>query len=93
MIYKQTVLDMENENKTGNRKKFILWGAGILSFFAIKKFAINKTEKKKEMVKMLTADGKLVEVDKAILDKVTKSQKSTNKDIYNWMKNPSKDNS
>ena len=48
-----------------------------------KKIAGNK-------VKMLTADGKLVEVDKAILDKVTKSQKSTNKDIYEWMKNPSK---
>ena len=45
-----------------------------------------------EMVKMLTADGKLVEVDKAILDKVTKSQKSTNKEIYTWMNNPSKEN-
>jgi hypothetical protein len=44
-------------------------------------------------VKMLTADGKLVEIDKAILDKVTKNQKSSNKDIYTWMKNPSKENS
>lgn len=44
-------------------------------------------------VKMLTADGRLVEVDKAILDKITKNKKSTNKDIYDWMKNPSKKNS
>ncbi len=44
-------------------------------------------------VKMLTAEGKLVEIDKTILDKATKNQKSTNKDIYNWMKNPSKKNS
>jgi hypothetical protein len=46
-----------------------------------------------EMVKMLTADGKLVEVSKAVLDEVTKKQKATNKEIYNWMKNPSKENS
>lgn len=45
-----------------------------------------------EMVKMLTADGKLVEVSKAVLDEVSKKQKSTNKEIYDWMKNPCKDN-
>jgi hypothetical protein len=43
-----------------------------------------------EKVKMLTADGKLVEIDKAVLDEVTKKQKSTNKEIFDWMKNPSK---
>lgn len=47
---------------------------------------------KKEMVKMLTADGKLVEVDKAIFDLVTKKQKASNKEIYDWMENPSKEN-
>lgn len=46
---------------------------------------------KKEMVKMLTADGKLVEVDKAIFDLVTQKQKATNKEIYDWMENPSKE--
>jgi hypothetical protein len=45
-----------------------------------------------EMVKMLTADGKLVEIEKAVLDEVTKKQKSTNKEIYAWMNNPSKQN-
>jgi hypothetical protein len=45
-----------------------------------------------EKVKMLTADGKLVEIDKAILDEVAKNQKSTNKEIFDWMKNPSKEN-
>ena len=44
-------------------------------------------------VKMLTAEGKLVEIDKAILDKIAKNQKSTNKEIFDWMKNPSKKNS
>ena len=42
---------------------------------------------------MLTADGKLVEIDKAVLDEAAKKQKSTNKEIFDWMKNPSKENS
>jgi hypothetical protein len=46
-----------------------------------------------EMVKMLTAEGKLVEISKAVLDEVSKKQKSTNKEIFDWMKNPSKDKS
>jgi 2-keto-3-deoxy-galactonokinase len=44
-----------------------------------------------EKVKMLTADGKLVEIDKSLLDEVAKKQKSTNKEIFDWMKNPSKE--
>lgn len=44
---------------------------------------------KKEKVKMLTADGKLVEVDKDIFDLATK-QKVNNKEILQWMNNPSK---
>ncbi len=44
---------------------------------------------KQEKVKMLTADGKLVEIDKDVLDAATK-QKVNNKEILQWMKNPSK---
>ncbi len=47
---------------------------------------------KKEMIKMLTADGKLVEVEKSVLEAATKKQKASNKEIYQWMKNPSKEN-
>jgi predicted metal-dependent phosphotriesterase family hydrolase len=54
--------------------------------------AADKKEAKPGMVKMLTADGKLVEIDKAVLDAASKKQKSTNKEIYNWMNNPSKEN-
>jgi hypothetical protein len=43
----------------------------------------------KEKVKMLTADGKLVEIDKEILEAAAK-QKVNNKEILQWMKNPSK---
>jgi hypothetical protein len=45
---------------------------------------------KKEMVKMLTADGKLVEIEKSVLEAATKQQKSSNKEIFDWMNNPSK---
>jgi hypothetical protein len=43
----------------------------------------------KEKVKMLTADGKLVEVDKAVIDAAS-GDKVSNKEILQWMKNPSK---
>lgn len=52
----------------------------------------DKKQAKSEMVKMLTADGKLVEIDKAVLEAASKKQKSTNKEIYDWMENPSKEN-
>jgi hypothetical protein len=44
------------------------------------------------MVKMLTADGKLVEISKTVLDAASKKQPSSNKEIYDWMQNPSKEN-
>lgn len=50
------------------------------------------TNAKKGKVKMLTADGELVEVDKAVLEAASKKQKSSNKEIYGWMNNPSKEN-
>lgn len=46
-------------------------------------------ESKKEKIKMLTPDGKMVEIEKDILEAATK-QKVSNKEILEWMKNPSK---
>ena len=45
-----------------------------------------------EKVKMLTADGKLVEVNKTAFEEAKKNIKTSNKEILTWMKNPSKDN-
>ncbi|MDP4262502.1 MAG: hypothetical protein Q8941_08220 [Bacteroidota bacterium] len=61
------------------------------SFFSL--LFTGKDPGKTEKVKMLTADGKLVEVDKAVLDQARKNKKTTNKEILHWMKNPSKKNS
>lgn len=52
-----------------------------------------QSNKKTEMVKMLTPDGKLVQVSKALLEQASTKQKATNKEVYDWMKNPSKKNS
>ncbi|MBL0054896.1 MAG: hypothetical protein IPP31_01655 [Chitinophagaceae bacterium] len=54
--------------------------------------AADKPSGKPEKVKMLTADGKLVEIDRSVLDQATKKQKSSNQEIYTWMDNPSKEN-
>jgi hypothetical protein len=45
-----------------------------------------------EMIKMLTAEGKLVEVSKAAVEAASKKQKTSKKEIFNWMINPSKAN-
>jgi hypothetical protein len=73
---------MPNNNDTAKSRRW------FLSIFS----PAEKPVVKKEMVKMLTPDGKLVEVEKEVLDAISKKQKASNKEIYDWMKNPSKDN-
>ncbi len=55
-------------------------------------FASLLAKKETEKIKMLTPDGKLVEVDKAVFDQAAGKKKASNEDILNWMDNPSKDN-
>lgn len=74
---------MEENKKTEDKSR--RW---FLSLFT----AADKKVTKTGMVKMLTADGKLVEIDKAALDAASQNKKSTNKEIYDWMQNPSKEN-
>lgn len=47
-------------------------------------------KKEEELIKMLTPDGKLVQVPRSIIDKSDNRQKASNKDIYSWMNNPTK---
>jgi hypothetical protein len=74
---------MEDNKKPENKSR--RW---FLSLFT----AADKKVTNPGMVKMLTAEGKLVEIDKAVLETATKKQKSTNREIYDWMQNPSKEN-
>ena len=75
---------MENKEKTNDKSR-----REFLSRF----FPIAAKTNNLEMVKMLTADGKLVEVKKSIVDAATTRQKVSNKEILDWMQNPSKNNS
>ncbi len=75
---------MGNNKKSADKSR-----RDFLSLF----LSADKKAGKPEMVKMLTADGKLVEVDKSVFEEAAKKKKASNKDIYDWMKNPSKENS
>lgn len=60
--------------------------------FLSKLFAGNKQAGNPDMVKMLTADGKLVEVKRSIIEAASTKRKVTNKEILDWVDNPSKEN-
>jgi hypothetical protein len=64
------------QNKNANRRQF---------------FSSLIRKKDAAKIKMLTPDGKLVEVDKDIVDASVNRQKASSKDIFKWMENPSKD--
>lgn len=70
-----------------NRRKFIkeVISALAISSFALPLVAKAKEKEKGKMVKMLTPDGKLVEVEASVLKQANK-KKADNKDILNWVK-------
>ena len=76
---------MDNDNKLQSRKKFIGLGISAAALFAAFRSFIPKKKKTPGTVKMLTQDGKLVEVDIAALP--SKKKKITNKEMQNWIKN------
>lgn len=75
-----------------SRRKFV-WGLGIFSAFAAvaattglpfftKRSA--KTGSKKNIVRMLTEDGRLVEIDASLIN--AKKKKVTNAELQHWIK-------
>ena len=76
--------NMEQDQNTTSRKKFFLWGLGIISSITALKLILPK-KKKPTLVKMLSEDGKLVEVD---ISKIKKTgEKVSDKEISTWVKN------
>jgi len=75
---------LTEQPKNNSRKKFLLWGASVLSSLTVLKFISGSKQKKKETVKMLTRDGKLVEVDR---EKIygSKRKNITDKQLKNWV--------
>jgi hypothetical protein len=71
---------MDNE-KMKSRRGFLSLGFGSTS----------KKEQDDPMVKMLTADGTLVEVKRSVLESISQKKPSSNQEIFDWMNNPSKE--
>ena len=77
---------MEQEKKNISRKNFFAWTAGIFSLVMVPsfvKFSGRKTRPAKK-VKMLTEDGRLVEIDAVHIP--SKKRKVKIADIHNWIK-------
>jgi len=70
--------------KTTSRKKFLLWGATFLSSLTVLKFITGNKQQKNDTIKMLTQDGKLVEIDR---DKLYGSKRNiiTDEQLKNWV--------
>jgi hypothetical protein len=76
---------MRKPDSYSTRKKFLQWGTVILASAAAFRFIPRPKKKKKDTVKMLTQDGRLVEVDKTLL--ASGNKKITDKELQHWVKN------
>ena len=81
----------ENLNSKSSRRKFLslglLSGAGLLTQ---KVEAMSPEFHEGEKVTMLTADGKLVEVSKEVLEQSANREKARNQDILKWSESAKK---
>ena len=75
---------MEIVKQKYSRKKFMIWGVGVLASLSVLKFAFTPKKKNTTTVKMLSQDGKLVEVDMSALQ--AKKRKVTNEELQAWVK-------
>ncbi len=75
----------QNQKENSSRRKFLsfglLSGAGLVTQ-KVEAMAPGLVDDEK--VKMLTADGKLVEVSKSLIQQSSNGEKAKNKDILNW---------
>jgi len=75
---------MSQKANDSSRRKFVYWSLGIFSSLTALKFILPK-KKKPATVKMLTEEGKLVEVDMSRVKKT--GIKVSDKDVISWVKN------
>ena len=75
---------MDNDNKIQTRKRFIGLGITTAALLTAFRFFIPEKKKKTETVKMLTQDGKLVEVDTEKLF-CGKRKKISDEQLKNWV--------
>jgi hypothetical protein len=81
-------METGDENKAVSRKKFVVWSTGVIAVLTAARYFFRWTPKKnKTTVKMLTQDGKLVEVEVSRLS--SKRKKIKNEDIHTWIQRKS----
>ena len=76
------------KDRSVTRKKFVSWGLMMTSLMAIPSFLFLKKKNKDPQIhttKMLTRDGKLVEIDISKLSAGKKQIKD--EEIHTWIKN------
>lgn len=76
---------MEESSIKQSRQKFLLWGAVVLGSVTVFKFLTGSKKKKNDnTIKMLTQDGKLVEINRDLL--VSSGKKISNDELKQWIK-------
>jgi hypothetical protein len=78
---------MTANKQNSSRRTFIEWGAGALAAFSALGLFFSK-KKEKKITKMLTEDGRLVEVDEAFIKSTGK--KVDDREIHTWVRNRQK---
>jgi hypothetical protein len=72
----------DETKKIPSRRKFIFLGLSAVAFFSVFRFVM--PSKKKKTIKMLTEDGRLVQIDEERLP--SKGKKISNNELHNWIK-------
>jgi hypothetical protein len=75
---------MDSDNKIKSRRAFIAFGTVAMLLFSVFRFFIPRKEKKTRTTKMLTQDGKLVEVQLTKLP--PKRKRISDADVHTWVK-------
>jgi len=72
----------QKNNRRGFLKKILSAATASGSISSAKAIPKSASEEK---IKMLTSDGKLVEVDKSAIEKKTGSKRASDKEVFDWM--------
>jgi hypothetical protein len=74
----------QDEEAKKSRRQFLTFGLGKDTQHSKTDMPIGSIDNtNRDTVPMLTADGKLVEINKSVLERV-KREKASNRDILNW---------
>jgi hypothetical protein len=77
---------MEKIPEMNNRKRFLMWGLGVIGAVAGAKLLKRRPKKSHKTVTMLTQDGRLVEIRQDLIACRNQPKKITNEELQNWIK-------